>query len=679
MSSNSNYQFGEFTLNVASRAIKHKGIAREPQGKIFDFLLLLLSNNGDVVTKDTILDTLWPDQFVSEASVSRLVSDTRQLLATDEPHTEFIQTIRGKGFRFTCPVLRIDNTLAEPTANRAVERINTPQRWSVVVVFLLAVVAIMLWLQQQNNDITYSVDLENRVIVLPVEVQTGDVQDSWAEYGVMSMLTQQLREFENIQVADVDSVLSGINLIPYSETASAAEKYALICEALGCDTLLIPALKVEKGQLALSYQIIQQNIQSPEFIFNSDNVMDSARQLITHAVDQLVPPLQERLELSPLYSNNHRANMQFALGVNALYHSDFVAAEQAILLAINLQDDFFWAQAYLAQALYGQGRFLQAESALNGLSLQNQRVQAQLFAGNLTANIDYAKGNLADSIDVSIPLIEIARTAHEYELQGMLLMNTGTSYSALGDIPNAIAYLHRAIAVFQTHALKIREAQARLNLGNALHLRDPFSLASAQEYEVAATLFRQFQASAYLAYAMTAQAQYKRSLGRVEEAKSMILEVEQLYNAAGDTEGQLFVQLELADIALAQNDWRLALEHAELAHNRASDVYTYVRSYSAAIMVQIYLVLNELSPIDSLIAEQEKYQWFDPRPSFSLLKASYAHKQRKLDEAVDIATAVKQRLATEWTPKHQAYLDIFVEDATNGKSREMDYLQGQLK
>lgn len=59
-----------------------------------------------MLTKEQILDTLCPNQFVSEASISRLVSETRQVLNADVPGTKFVQTVRGKGFRFVEPVFQ---------------------------------------------------------------------------------------------------------------------------------------------------------------------------------------------------------------------------------------------------------------------------------------------------------------------------------------------------------------------------------------------------------------------------------------------------------------------------------------------------------------------------------------------------------------------------------------------
>lgn len=72
---------------------------------------------------------------------------------------------------------------------------------------------------------------------------------------------------------------------------------------------MLPELKVLQDIPSLSYRIVQARLQSPEFILHHDSVMEAARQMLNHAVGQLLPVMQERLELKPLYSANKRANM----------------------------------------------------------------------------------------------------------------------------------------------------------------------------------------------------------------------------------------------------------------------------------------------------------------------------------------------------------------------------------
>lgn len=581
----------------------------------------------------------------------------------------------AKAFVFVEPVIKVeadDTAQAEQVSARA-EPMDKRVIGIVAGLMLVAAILAGIWWQTPDSMI---VDSDNRIVVLPVLVQTGDIQDSWVEFGIMSMLTQQLREYPDIQVASVDSVLSGLNALPFEAEADTAQKFTLVCQALGCQTLVIPELKVLQGKPALSYRIVQARLQSPEFIFNHDSVMEAARQMLNHAVGQLVPVMQERLELKPLYSANQRANMQFAMGVSAWYHGDYASAEHALNMALQQQEDFFWARAYLADVMYRTGNFSEAEQAIAALTPQAGSPRAALFLGNLTANILYDKGLLQDSIEATLPLIPIAASANEFELQGNLLMNTGSSYTALGDTDKAIDYLTQALTVYRENQLTLREAQASLNLGNALFLKVPNSAESTQQYEHAAAIFRQFQANTYLAYALSALSQQKRNLGRLDEASALINQVADLYQQGGNEEGLLIVKTDLADIAELKGDLDEALVLITEAYDGAGEQFTYVRSYSSAVMALIYLNQNNPAPVPALLAEQEKYEWFDPRPNFSLLKASYAHCAGNLQQALNETEQMKQRLGDQWTQAHQMYLDIFTQDAKTGIKRNVDYMHG---
>jgi len=96
------------------------------------------------------------------------------------------------------------------------------------------------------------------------------------------------------------------------------------------------------------------------------------------------------------------------------------------------------------------------------------------------------------------------------------------------------------------------------------------------------------------------------------------------------------------------------------------------------MMALIYLAQDNPQPVPALLAEQDKYEWFDPRANFSLLKASYAHCTGELKQALAEAQAVKAELGEQWSDAHQAYLDIFQQDAETGDKRAVDYSQGRL-
>lgn len=681
--------FAGFILDLHRQQLQFNGQQLDTYAKVINFLALLTAQPDQLVTKELILDTLWPEQFVSEASISRLVSDTRQLLAQHAPDITFIQTVRGKGFRFVQPVNYLtpatvaDDTTVNDARPDAVTQSERKYRNPLTVLAIaIAVLGITGWFMASffsKSDDTLLVDNEARIVVLPVNVTTGDVQDSWAEFGVMSMLTQQLREFPSLQVTDTDSVIRGLSVIPYASEASADRQFEAVCKALGCTTLVIPSLSIQGGKPRISYQIVQRTFKSPRYQFEHEDVMSAARQMISHAMQQLIPRQKQRLELQPLYSENSQANVQFALGVSALYHADYPTAIQTLSMAVEQHADFFWAKAYLADAHYRQGNYEEAVALIDALQQGSPSFRARLFLGNLQSNILYASGELAASIAITKSLLDELKNANEPEWLGSFLMNTGSSYTSLGELDNATMYLRQAIDVFVEAKLGLREAQARLNLGNALFLQSPNSAAAFDQYELAANLFREFGANAYLAYALTAQAQYKRNIGRFTDASTMLDTVTELYQQAGDQEGLLFVDIERADLAVAQQDLQTGLVYAQKAYEGAGDQFTYVRSYTAAMQSLLYLELDELAPIEVLLAEQEKYQWFDPRANFVLLRASLAHRRGDLEGAVTLARKVKQSLGEQWTDKHQIYLDCFVHDAQRNQRSAMDYMQGRFK
>ena len=64
-------------------------------------LYLLASRNGQVVTRDEILDAVWGTDFVAESNiVDRHIRSLRIKLQDDYRHPRFIATVPGQGYRF---------------------------------------------------------------------------------------------------------------------------------------------------------------------------------------------------------------------------------------------------------------------------------------------------------------------------------------------------------------------------------------------------------------------------------------------------------------------------------------------------------------------------------------------------------------------------------------------------
>ncbi len=73
--------------------------------KLMDVLVYLTSRPGEVVSKEELLEAVWPQLFVEESALTRAVADLRQLLEDDAHRPAIIETIPKRGYRLIASVL----------------------------------------------------------------------------------------------------------------------------------------------------------------------------------------------------------------------------------------------------------------------------------------------------------------------------------------------------------------------------------------------------------------------------------------------------------------------------------------------------------------------------------------------------------------------------------------------
>ena len=66
------------------------------------------TNNGRLVEKEALLDLVWPDTFVEEATLAQNISTLRKTFAAQEKGMQFIETVPKRGYRFARTVRQIE-------------------------------------------------------------------------------------------------------------------------------------------------------------------------------------------------------------------------------------------------------------------------------------------------------------------------------------------------------------------------------------------------------------------------------------------------------------------------------------------------------------------------------------------------------------------------------------------
>ncbi len=72
--------------------------------KVFETLLVLVENAGRLVTKQELLDAVWPGTAVEENNLNHNVSVLRKALGERATGQQYIETMPRVGYRFAAPV-----------------------------------------------------------------------------------------------------------------------------------------------------------------------------------------------------------------------------------------------------------------------------------------------------------------------------------------------------------------------------------------------------------------------------------------------------------------------------------------------------------------------------------------------------------------------------------------------
>lgn len=103
-STNVVYEFGSFRLEPTEHRLTREGHSISVTGKAFDTLCALLERPGKLVSKQELMEAVWPETRVEENNLDRNISALRKALGTQPNGQPFIETVPRAGYRFIAPV-----------------------------------------------------------------------------------------------------------------------------------------------------------------------------------------------------------------------------------------------------------------------------------------------------------------------------------------------------------------------------------------------------------------------------------------------------------------------------------------------------------------------------------------------------------------------------------------------
>jgi TolB-like protein/DNA-binding winged helix-turn-helix (wHTH) protein/tetratricopeptide (TPR) repeat protein len=140
------FQVGPWLIEPSLNAVSHNGQSVHLAPKVMGVLVCLAQHAGQSVSKEELLQTVWPDTFVGDDVLKGSISELRRVLEDDAREPTIIQTIPKRGYRLVAPVQPVKEAPETSTENRPKTQralVNTRKFWmgalSVVAAALLFV------------------------------------------------------------------------------------------------------------------------------------------------------------------------------------------------------------------------------------------------------------------------------------------------------------------------------------------------------------------------------------------------------------------------------------------------------------------------------------------------------------------------------------------------------------
>mgnify|MGYP001812707777 FL=1 len=238
---NGGFSLGDWEVLPAQRVLKRGDQLERPEPMVFDVLLALAQRDGDLVTKDELIEDVWQGRAFSDEVIQQKISQLRSHLGDKKPY-QYIGTLPRKGYQLLMPVeLHIQPDSGQ--RNLPAPAGASDWRWKAAALAVVVGFLLIMWLSR--TDIRGTDDLQPAscsLAVLPIENLSGDPNNQYIAEGIKNTLAQRLNELPGCTIKNTRSSYSG--------------EWPEIAERLAVASLLHGTVQLQNDILKIDYFII---------------------------------------------------------------------------------------------------------------------------------------------------------------------------------------------------------------------------------------------------------------------------------------------------------------------------------------------------------------------------------------------------------------------------------------
>jgi len=237
------FKLGDWEVLPSRGVLRSGGLEERPEPLVFGLLLELASRDGDLVSKEDLIEALWGGRPIGDEPIARAVSQLRGHLGDRSKPHRYVETLQKRGYRLQEKVV-----LNEPDPI-AVDSDSEPARppsrvfRSIVVLALIGLTVAVIYDYVSRSSVGSNVQ---SIGVLPFANVSGNPNNQYLVEGFKTDLVKALQRIPDVVIK------TGRETYP---SKSAAE----IAGVLDVDSVLLGTVNRNGDELNVSYELVDRD------------------------------------------------------------------------------------------------------------------------------------------------------------------------------------------------------------------------------------------------------------------------------------------------------------------------------------------------------------------------------------------------------------------------------------
>lgn len=230
------FRIGDWEVLPLRGVLQKDGHEEKPEPRVFGVLIALARRDGDLVTRDELIDELWDGRPTSDEPINRCLSQLRRHLGDKSRPHRYVETLTRRGYRLVQPVEPLQPAPEEAHAPAEEPAVLQAARWKLLrAALFVAALAGLVWAVWPAGEF-------RSIGVMPFENTSEDPANNYLVAGFKDELVNTLHNIPDFTVKS-------------SRVGHSGEEVTEIASSLGVDAVLSGRVHRVGDELQIFYTV----------------------------------------------------------------------------------------------------------------------------------------------------------------------------------------------------------------------------------------------------------------------------------------------------------------------------------------------------------------------------------------------------------------------------------------